>query len=71
MIDALKSRAKQKRVLSHCPNSDRKSKKPDDHVDLFGILMIVDQFGNGWHKSTAAQFVRQRIEVLSGNGWHK
>ena len=56
---------------SHHSNSDGKSKKPDDYVDLFGMLMIADWFGDEWHKSTVAQFVIQRIEALFGNRWPK
>ena len=66
MINALKSRVKRKRVPSHCPDSDRKSKKADDPVDRFGKSKIADQFGDGWYQSTVTQFVRQWIEALFG-----
>ena len=62
LINGLKNRPEQKRVPRFCPDSNRKSKKPSDHADLFGILMIVDQYYDGLHKSTVAQFMRERIE---------
>ena len=47
-IEAQKRDGQQKRIPRHHSNSDRKRKKKC--VDVFGIQMIADQFGDGWHK---------------------
>ena len=37
----------------------------------FGMQMIADRFGDGWHNFITDIFVEQRIEALVGNRWHK
>ena len=61
----MRKRPKQKRMTRLYPNSEEQDKKPD--VELFRLLMIANRFGDGWHKSTVAHFVRHMIEALFGN----
>ena len=62
---------KQNIYLYHPLSSINKCKKPSKEAMLFGMKIIVNQFGDGWHKYIMDQFVGQRIEALFGGGWHK
>ena len=48
--------------------SRKRSKDTEMFGTTFGMLMIVDQFGDGWHKSVKDIFGGQRIEALFGDG---
>ena len=47
--------------------SRKRSKDPGKYGPEFGMQMIVDQFGDGWHKSIGKSFGVQRIAALFGD----
>ena len=74
VLNAQKSKGKRKWLPKHHSNSGGKNKMTCECMDLYGMVMIADQFSNGWqHKCTMDLFEGQRIEALSffGDGWHK
>ena len=69
VVAAQKGKGKQrKKVQLH--HSRINSKLSKDTV-MFGMQLIADQFGDGWHKCIMDLFAGQRIEALFGDGWHK
>jgi len=52
--------------------SSGKSRKPSKDTEMpetkFGMQMIADRFGNGWHESITDIFGGQRISALFGDG---
>ena len=47
--------------------SSKSSKIPDKFGTEFGMQMITDRFGNGWHTSITRFFGVQRIGALFGD----
>ena len=47
--------------------SRKRSKDPGKYGTKFGMQMIADRFGDGWHKSTLDIFGVQRIAALFGD----
>ena len=45
----------------------QRSKDPGKYETEFGMQMIANRFGNGWHKSIGKSFGIQRIAALFGD----
>ena len=71
-----KQKCKRKKVqlyhsLSSNNNNNNKCKEYSQDTVSYRMKLIVDQYGDEWHKYIINLFVGQRIEVLFGDGWHK
>ena len=76
---ARKSAGKRRRLPRYHSNSDgerkMKRKMKHKHVGMFGMQMIVDRFGNGWHKMSTQEFAPEpfeprRIDALFGEAFN-
>ena len=63
---------RKKKVRQHSIGSVGENRQRSNDTDFFGrtfgMQMISDRFGDGWHKSVMYMFGRQQIAALFGDG---